>query len=540
MRKTLILALAALFIAALAPAAFAADMGSDVCANIKATIKSNADVAGSVNAGLKTSTPSYLVLKCAFEASEEAGGSNNRVIVTSALKNGKNQDLILSAAGDARPGGEPADREFVGRISKLIAEESSALGISATSEGVEAASSQGDTAISADILGRDQGGIFHPSLTVGTYFTDNVYKTKDGKKADTLLLISPGISITLPRTKSQLQDPKIDVRGSGVGDSAYTPETQGTYNLVLSYKADVEYYLHNTNENFVNHNANASASAMFSRLNAALFASYGLTHDSRSNGPVDLNDYSTTTGGLNLSYAISERLNAGASASHMITEYDDKANNGKDRGDTTIGLNAGYRLTDKMGLSFDYSTTEVKYDKTGSPDSAEQKAFAGVLWDITGKTTGSMKVGYGKKSFDAAGMDDLSSLLVNGLVNYNFTSATTINASVSRSFRESDYAGADAIVTSAAGMEIVNQLTGKITGIAGFNYFEDAYDGSITVDGATKERTDYNFNASVAGRYDINRFMSADAGYTYENRKSSFNSFEYHVNTLFVKLNVAL
>ena len=55
-----------------------------------------------------------------------------------------------------------------------------------------------------------------------------------------------------------------------------------------------------------------------------------------------------------------------------------------------------FRLTAKTSVFVEYDFADIDYDSS-SKDSHEHRYFAGIRWEMTGKSSGQIKGGYGKK-----------------------------------------------------------------------------------------------------------------------------------------------
>lgn len=182
-----------------------------------------------------------------------------------------------------------------------------------------------------------------------------------------------------------------------------------------------------------------------------------------------------------------------------------------------LGLDGDFawRVGGRTDVVIDISYGDYNYDEGNGADSKEISALAGVSWDATGKTTGHAKAGYGKKSFAAAGREDLSDSLYSVGVGWTPTEYSGLNLEFVRTFEESDVVGADAILTDKWSARYFIRFAERLEPWIGYAYMNEAYQGSTRED-ETKTLdvgVDYKFRPrAVFGLVLTNIAESSNAG----------------------------
>ncbi len=171
--------------------------------------------------------------------------------------------------------------------------------------------------------------------------------------------------------------------------------------------------------------------------------------------------------------------------------------------------------------------TEYKYDldAVGTPslDSTTSRALAGVTWESTFKTTGRAQIGYIQKNFDAAGRADGEDFTWEVGVQWQPRTYSTVDIETSRDFTETNGAG-NFTSTDQIKASWTHNWSDKIKTILNMRYAEDRFDQDTT----GREDDLLSFGANV--EYKMRRWLDLGAGYNYDERESTINSFDYERN----------
>jgi hypothetical protein len=121
------------------------------------------------------------------------------------------------------------------------------------------------------------------------------------------------------------------------------------------------------------------------------------------------------------------------------------------------GLTVYYKLAPKTDLLVEYNTATFEYDVAVSAaqnlDSDEDKILVGAVWEATGNTTGTVKVGQVDKEFDSASRDDFSGTTWLAQIDWTPSEQTLVSVNTSQAPREASVGNGnfvDGVMTNAS------------------------------------------------------------------------------------------
>ena len=394
-----------------------------------------------------------------------------------------------------------------------------------------------------DVYGQE-GGYIHPFVTFRSYFTDNVYHSRDNKESDFVFVISPGIWLTVPGVRQRLVS--IDsstITPGGFLLSRYNPQSFRRYQTYFFYGTDIELFTKNSSENFINHKIEGLFEYnLKSGFTLELVDRYLFTHDVRGTGTSDrLDKYKSNLFSAILMYDTRKRLLFRGDYSHYYVDYSSSRNSFRDRQDNAFSFYAFYRLSPKTKLLGQYRYIDVDYDKDTLSNSREHHYLGGVYWDITTKSRGQVKAGYGVKEFSRSSVGTAHNFIFESQIDYRFTPKTSVVLKGYRKTQESNIDDADYILSTGGSLQYMQRMTRKISASARVGYWNEQYkEDDVTLGDTTKKREDNIFEAGLSFRYDLKEWLKFDVGYLYTNRDSTFSEHDYSNNTFFVGLSGGL
>lgn len=391
--------------------------------------------------------------------------------------------------------------------------------------------------VSGDVFGR-KGGYLHPFLGITEYYTDNVFNTSEDEKSDFVTVISPGIWLTLPHIYERLL--KIDTSNVAPGGftlSRYKPEYFRRYQTYLFYTADIEKFSKYSSEDTVNHKAEGLLQYNFrGGLSAEMIDQFIKSHDARGTGlSTELDKFRSNLINVILTYDLSDRLRFRMDYANFLVDYEASRNDFRDRDDNAVSGYVFYKFKPKTSFFIEYEFVDIRYDKNVLSNSREHHYFGGLQWDITAKSKGSVKAGYGKKDFISSS-ESGEHFILEVQLDHHFTPKTSLVMKASRKTYETNISTTDYILSNTVEAEYIQRLTGKITGHVNLSYMRDEYKGDLTFAGETKERRDDFYRGSFALQYEFKEWLKTDIGYIYDRRQSNFSDFDYTSNIVFARI----
>jgi len=403
----------------------------------------------------------------------------------------------------------------------------------------EEAKPTGETGITASKAFGAEGGYIHPFIGFHTYSTDNVYNSQDDKKSDFMLLITPGVWLTVPRINQKLL--KIDsanVAPGGFIVSRANPSFFRRYQTYLFYGADIELFAKYSSQNTISHRLEGLLQYnLKSGITLEVMDKFLVSHDVRGTGTsTNLDKFTTNLGGLVLYYDTRSKMQFRFDYTNFIVNYDAARNKFRDRLDNAFSAYSFYKISPKTALFVQYDFIDIGYQSDTLSNSQEHHFWGGVDWDITAKSTGRIKAGYGLKDFSRSTTDDARDFIFEAQIDYKFTPKTSIVLKAIRKTNETNITTTDYMITTGGGVDYLQRITGKLFLSARLAYWNELYQENLTFQGDTKKREDDIWEAGIALRYDIKEWLKFDIGYLYTNRDSNFSEFDYVTNSVFFGL----
>jgi polysaccharide biosynthesis protein VpsM len=401
-------------------------------------------------------------------------------------------------------------------------------------------------AVAANDIYGTKGGYLHPFLSLGGFYTDNVYNTEDDRKSDYVTTIRPGIFLTLPGNREKvLSINSSNIAPGGVYFSRRDPRSFRPYQFHLFYGADIESYASETSFNNVSHTAEG---VLQYNLRSGMTLEVGdRFRDSRDDPGIsyaevidELDEYTSNLASVILLYDTRSKISFRADYRNFLVDYDATRNDFRNRSDNAIAGYVYYKIMPKTDMFVQYEFVDVDYRENVVSDSQEHNVYGGVRWKLTNKSVGQIKAGYGKKAFDWASVGDSNNFIYEAQIDHHFTPKTSAFLRFLRKTSETNVASTDYMISNGIQVGYLQRMTAKLKASMTFGYWNDDYRGEFTYEGVTDRRDDKIFIADIGLRYQFREELGLDLGYSYANRDSNFSDFSYSTNMFFFRLNGAL
>ncbi len=384
--------------------------------------------------------------------------------------------------------------------------------------------------------------IFHPFLSLTSMYTDNIYNINRTKKSDFITVISPGIWLSVPHSPKRpiLIDTSARFPGGFIVESL-KQEFFRRFQAYLSYQADIELFSRNRAENNTSHRIQGYLQYnMGSGISLSLQDKYFIVHDDRETGLSNTIDrYRSNILSAAFSYDTGRKTELRAEYTNLTVKYDSSDNRFRNRMDNAFSGTLFYKLQPKTALLVQYAYINISYDKDNTLNSREHHFFAGVRWDITAKTKGIVKAGYGIKDFKSQSQKS-NLFILEANIEHRFSSRTSLNLKAWRKSNETDVRSMSYIVATGIDVSLLHKLTSKINGSVSLSYINQKYKGNSASDGEPEDRQDNYFRTGFGIQYEFRKWLTAEAGYLYSKRNSDQSSFDYTNNTVYIRLNSSL
>lgn len=394
---------------------------------------------------------------------------------------------------------------------------------------------KGEEGISADIFGQ-KGGRFHPFLLVQEIYSDNVFANNSNTVDDFITTVVPGIWLAFPANREKLLS--IDTTTTSPGGlklNRIKPEATRKYQTYFLYSPEFVNYSDLSKHDHVNHKAEALFQYNF---NSGLsFDLIDLFHDKAEiagNNVYDtiyrhqdnLIDFITTYD------APSGKFKLQLNYSNYNLDYDETIVSYRDRTDNTFGISVFYKFWPKTSFLIEYDRCDIEFDSSTTSDNIENRYYAGVTWDITAKTRGTLKIGYIDKDFDSDAVEDQGDYSVELQTQHNLTPKRALQMNAYRKFHESDLATASSFLSTGIDIGLLQRFTEKWSGNLNVSYEQNEYNGV--------NRTDDLFGIGPAVRFEAKKWLFFDLGYAYHNNSSNITFYDYESNQIYLRATLSM
>jgi hypothetical protein len=193
-----------------------------------------------------------------------------------------------------------------------------------------------------------------------------------------------------------------------------------------------------------------------------------------------------------------------------------------DRETTEFGAAFYWRVMPKTYLMAEARRTDLSYREPNSPLSAmERRYYAGVMWDATASTSGTIKVGRLQREFEHGTAPDFSGPSWEAVVTWTPRTYSKFDFFTGRQTNESTGLG-NFILTSITGVTWSHSWSSVLMTGVDVRYQKDEYQGF--------DRTDEVKSIGLKVGYKFRRWLTLGAEYTHTQRDSNIPGFEYDRN----------
>jgi len=318
--------------------------------------------------------------------------------------------------------------------------------------------------------------------------------------------------------------------------------------FALTYMGDYGIYADSSADNYTDHTLSLDAMLEANDQNRfKLAASTAMLHDNRGEGSsegviagsrAEPDEYDAT--GISGVYDFGHEtavFGLALSAGTTDVEYQNNLSETsfRDRNDTDLGIKLYGRLSGKTRAFVELVKREIDYDVTPIAgailDSEEQNVLVGAEWDITGKTTGSVKVGRLDKDFEAASLTDSDFVNWQAMVSWAPRSYSLLSLVASKTPQETNGTGSF-IESSSYSLFWMHDWSDRLHSSVDAGFGKD-----IFVD---DPRIDDRKNYGISLNYDFDRWFNVGVGYVYTDRESNANQFDFDRGQFRLSLSASL
>ncbi len=404
----------------------------------------------------------------------------------------------------------------------------------------------GVSGVPKDIFAR-RASYFHAALTVQGIYTDNAFNSNTFKKSDFSTIYSPEFWVSVPR---------LNQRPEGLG--SISPQSPGglligrgpydmsrRYQAYVHYQADIPQHSQNSpSGNTTVHTAEGGftynlASGISLDLRDTFIRSYETVDTAALTGAGEVDRYKGNLFYLLSSYDNGNRFRVRFDYSNFLIRYDAERNFPRNRTDNSFSGYLYYKLKAKTSLFVQYSFVDIGHEEDPTLNSTEHNVYGGLEWDITAKSKGSVKAGYGTRDFSNSGTKN-DSLIFEAKIDHRFTPKTSLGLTAFRKTGETNIPSTFFVLAQGVSADYQQLLTSRITGSVMLSYTNEKYGADLTIGENTAERRDNIYQASLGFQYEFRKWLKAGIIYVFTKDDSTFPEFDYSSNTWFFRITGSL
>lgn len=330
---------------------------------------------------------------------------------------------------------------------------------------------------------------------------DNVLLAPTHERSSTVYLLSPGV--------------RFDARG---GNSVFQ----------AAYQGQAAHYTSSDDDDYVDHAASLQYDVAFSsRSFLRLGYVYARSHDPRgsTDRPVSNSPDKFRVSAPNVTYAYGAPGARGRVELYYVQADRTYLNNheftaSSDRDTKEYGGAFYVRVAPKTYALVEARQTDIGYKQANPFDGNERRYFAGVSWEATALTTGTLKVGRMRRSFDS-GAPDNTSTSWEGIVTWSPLTYSSFDLRTARYTTESTGLGSF-IISSATAVQWNHAWNSRFSSSVLARYQKDQYQGF--------DRTDDTTTLGFKVGYRFRRWLTFGAEFNHTKRDSNLPQFEYDKN----------
>jgi hypothetical protein len=361
------------------------------------------------------------------------------------------------------------------------------------------------------------GGLnFAPSVVLSTENNDNIYSVESNEKSSTINRLTPSFSLS--------------------GDYGKT-----TFNT--NYEAEMGTYSRNSDEDYLDQVVSGDVSFELSaRHQIDVDASYIDGHDARGSvagdetiDSPDPDEYNQTEAGLTYIFGSDTAMaNVDVYVDTFQKRYDNNEadTSAREYDENTFGALLSVKASSATQVLLEARQSQITYqDNSVDNDGSIQHLLTGMRWDMTGATTGEVKVGRVVRNFDASNKS--SGVHLNWSANLTWEPLTysTIVASTAQNTAESNGTG-NYIASSTSNVSWNHEFSNFISAGISANYGEDEY--------VKNPRDDINSGFGINATYSPLTWMDVDLSASKSLRESNIDGLDKETNLILLGVTLAL
>lgn len=238
-------------------------------------------------------------------------------------------------------------------------------------------------------------------------------------------------------------------------------------------------------------------------------------------------------------YSLARRFAIGADYNWTHVNFDKSVNN-LDRDEHTFGLTGFWKVQPKTDLLLNAAYGFKDFDVQSQRNVDRFMVMGGVRGEITSRLTSTFRIGFEDRDPRADHRAAFRGLVASGDWVFMPTERTRMMLIVERSVAESIFATNFWYVANMLTLSAEHKFTPKLTATARvFGGTNEYPDKTAKPNSVQAWRSDELVGASLGADYQIQRWLGVGADYTFTQRNSNFNNFDFKSDVVGAKITLS-
>ena len=329
---------------------------------------------------------------------------------------------------------------------------------------------------------------------------------------------------------------KTKAKGSAINRSALgfglVEKVGARLDLNAGYSMEILNYSRAANiNNATHHNANFSAKAMLPKeMTVAVNDNYKQTTDQANSELTARAKRIENTVALKYDAPLRGKFGFAVALQNVYNNYLAGSLSGLDRAENLMGFDLSYQWQPKTKVVASYRLGTLNYENSNVNDATYNNMDLGLVGNIAPKVEGTVSVGmqarkYDKNTVGSTAKKDITTMGYSAQAVWKAMERTDVTIYGKRANIESNY-GASRFYTSTMLNVGATRMINKVK--AGLNIGYEGVQYPEKTSATQPKRLDENTSIGLTAVYNIQKWLSADCGFTYKNRSSNEKANEYN------------
>lgn len=302
--------------------------------------------------------------------------------------------------------------------------------------------------------------------------------------------------------------------------------------LTGGYNMEILNYSRASNiNNATHHNATFGAKAMLPKdMTVAVNDNYKQTTDQANSETTARAKRVENTVALKYDAPLRGKFGFAIALQNVYNNYLASGFAGLDRAENLMGFDVSYQWQPKTKVVASYRLGMLNYENSNVNDATYNNVDLGLVGNIAPKVEGTVSVGmqarkYDKNSVGSTAKKDITTMGYSAQAVWKAMERTDVTIYGKRANIESNY-GTSRFYTSTMLNLGASRMINKVKLGLNLGYEGVAYPEKTTL--TSPKRLDENTSVGITAVYNIQKWLTTDAGFTYKNRNSNEKANEYN------------